>query len=92
MASLPWNRLFAPTNCVVARGEHQITLRKIARSVALNNAFDVVDRETLERSWGVLKKGSKLVTVASTIEGNVEQCGRDAFINGNKLTERKHYG
>ena len=24
--------------------------------VALNNAFDVVDRETLERSWGVLKK------------------------------------
>ena len=49
-------------------------------------------RETLERSWGVLKKGGKLVAVASTIEGNVEQRVRDAFINGNKLTERKHYG
>ena len=60
--------------------------------VALNNALDVVGGETLERSWGVLKKGGKLVTVASTIEGNVEQRGRDAFINGNKLTERKHYG
>ena len=60
--------------------------------VALNNALDVVGGETLERSWGVLKKGGKLGTVASTIEGNVEQRVRDAFINGNKLTERKHYG
>ena len=60
--------------------------------VALNNALDVVGGETLERSWGVLKKGGKLVTVASTIEGNVEQRVRDAFINRNKLTERKHYG
>ena len=60
--------------------------------VALNNALDVVNGETLERSWDVPKKGSKLVTVASTSEGNVEQCVRDAFINGNKLTERKHYG
>jgi NADPH:quinone reductase-like Zn-dependent oxidoreductase len=59
---------------------------------ALNNALDVVDEETLERFWGVLKKGGKLVTVASTIEGNVEQRVRDAFINRNKLTERKHYG
>ena len=60
--------------------------------VALNAALDVVGGETLERFWGVLKKGGKLVTVASTIEGNVVQCVRDTFINGNKLTERKHYG
>jgi hypothetical protein len=56
--------------------------------VALNNALDVVNGG----SRSVLKKGGKLVTVASTSEGNVEQSVRDAFINGNKLTERKHYG
>jgi NADPH:quinone reductase-like Zn-dependent oxidoreductase len=42
--------------------------------------FDVVGGDTLDRSWGVLKQGGELVTVASTSEGNVEQRVRDAFM------------
>ena len=53
--------------------------------------FDVVGGDTLDRSWGVLKKGGKLVTVASTSEGNVEQRVRDAFMlvraDGSQLTQ-----
>jgi NADPH:quinone reductase-like Zn-dependent oxidoreductase len=53
--------------------------------------FDVVGGETLDRSWGVVKEGGKLVTVASTSEGNVEQRARDAFMlmraDGPQLTQ-----
>ncbi len=53
--------------------------------------FDVVGGDTLDRSWGVLKEGGNLVTVASTSEGNVEQRVRDAFMlmraDGSQLTQ-----
>jgi len=42
--------------------------------------FDAVGGETLERSWGVLKPGGKLVTVATLIEGEIEQRVRNAFM------------
>lgn len=42
--------------------------------------FDGVGGETLERSWGVLAKGGRLVTVATQSEGAVEQRVRDAFM------------
>lgn len=42
--------------------------------------FDPVGGETLERSWGVLAKGGKLVTVATQSEGKADQRARDAFM------------
>jgi NADPH:quinone reductase-like Zn-dependent oxidoreductase len=52
--------------------------------------FDGVGSDTLDRSWGVLAKGGKLVTVASQSE-NADQRARDAFMlvqaYGSQLTE-----
>ena len=42
--------------------------------------FDTVGGETLERSWGVLKPGGRLVTVATLREGEIEQRVRNAFM------------
>ncbi len=42
--------------------------------------FDAVGGETLDRSWGVLKAGGRLVTVASTSESTLESRARDAFM------------
>jgi NADPH:quinone reductase-like Zn-dependent oxidoreductase len=50
----------------------------VARNVDV--VFDAVGGETLERSWGVLAKGGKLVTVATQSEGAKEQRARDAFM------------
>jgi NADPH:quinone reductase-like Zn-dependent oxidoreductase len=42
--------------------------------------FDTVGGETLERSWGVLKLGGKLVTVATQSEGRSDPRSREAFM------------
>lgn len=41
--------------------------------------FDTVGGETLERSWGVLKSGGRLITVATQSESSADQRVRDAF-------------
>ncbi|MDB6064874.1 MAG: Alcohol dehydrogenase zinc-binding domain protein [Pedosphaera sp.] len=46
----------------------------------MDAVFDGVGGETLERSWGVLKDGGKLVTVAAQSEGAAGQRVRDAFM------------
>jgi len=42
--------------------------------------FDAAGGETLERSWGVLKPGGRLVTIATQSAGAVEPRVRDAFM------------
>jgi NADPH:quinone reductase-like Zn-dependent oxidoreductase len=41
--------------------------------------FDTVGGETLERSWGVLREGGRLVTIFSGNEGEMDQRIKDAF-------------
>ena len=41
--------------------------------------FDCVGGETLARSWGVLKPGGRMVTIASDAEGTLDQRVKDAF-------------
>ena len=41
--------------------------------------FDTVGGEALERSWGVLKPGGRLVTVAASEERTTDERTRDAF-------------
>jgi NADPH:quinone reductase-like Zn-dependent oxidoreductase len=41
--------------------------------------FDTVGGKTLDRSWGVLKPGGKLVTISATYEGAERDRVRDAF-------------
>lgn len=45
----------------------------------INVVFDTVGGETLERSWGVLKSGGRLVTIATQSETSADQRVRDAF-------------
>jgi len=53
--------------------------------------FDCVGGETLERSWGVLAKGGRIVTVATQSSGIADQRARDAFMlvraDGSQLAE-----
>ena len=53
--------------------------------------FDGVGGETLKRSWGVLKKGGRMVTIASDSEGTKDQRVKDAFFivepNAKQLAE-----
>lgn len=42
--------------------------------------FDTVGGETLERSWGVLRPGGRLVTIATHSSGAGDQRVRDAFL------------
>jgi NADPH:quinone reductase-like Zn-dependent oxidoreductase len=42
--------------------------------------FDTVGGETLERSWGVLKAGGRLVTIAANSEAAVDQRVKGAFL------------
>ncbi len=52
--------------------------------------FDTVGRETLERSWGLLKPGGRLVTIAADAESNTDPRVKSAFFiveqNGEQLT------
>lgn len=41
--------------------------------------FDAVGGDTLERSWGVLKPGGRMITIASDSEGTANQRAKDAF-------------
>jgi NADPH:quinone reductase-like Zn-dependent oxidoreductase len=41
--------------------------------------FDAVGGETLDRSWGVLKPGGRLVTIAADSEGTTDKRVKDAF-------------
>jgi NADPH:quinone reductase-like Zn-dependent oxidoreductase len=41
--------------------------------------FDTVGGETLERSWGVLKPGGKLITIAASAEQSADERTRAAF-------------
>lgn len=41
--------------------------------------FDTVGGDTLERSWGVLKPGGRMVTIAADSEGTADQRVKDAF-------------
>jgi len=41
--------------------------------------FDTVGGETLDRSWGVLKPGGRLVTIAASVEGSPDARTREAF-------------
>jgi NADPH:quinone reductase-like Zn-dependent oxidoreductase len=59
--------------------DYQATrFEKIARD--LDVVFDGVGGDTLQRSWDVLKKNGKLVTIAAPSEGAVEPRVRDAFM------------
>jgi NADPH:quinone reductase-like Zn-dependent oxidoreductase len=49
----------------------------IARGVDV--VFDTVGGDTLARSWGVLKSGGRLVTIASSVEGTSDAREREAF-------------
>jgi NADPH:quinone reductase-like Zn-dependent oxidoreductase len=41
--------------------------------------FDTVGGDTVERSWGVLKPGGRMVTIAADSEGTADQRVKDAF-------------
>lgn len=45
----------------------------------IDAVLDTVGGETLNRSWGVLKSGGKLVTIAAQSEGTQDPAVRDAF-------------
>jgi NADPH:quinone reductase-like Zn-dependent oxidoreductase len=45
----------------------------------MDAVFDTVGGETLQRSWGVLKAGGTLVTIAAQSEGRQDPAIRDAF-------------
>jgi NADPH:quinone reductase-like Zn-dependent oxidoreductase len=53
--------------------------------------FDCVGGETLERSWGLLATGGRMVTVSTTSEKSTERHARDAFMlvraDGSQLAE-----
>jgi len=53
--------------------------------------LDTVGGDTRDRSWGVLRKGGRLVTIAADAEGLKEQRVREAFFivepNRNQLLE-----
>jgi NADPH:quinone reductase-like Zn-dependent oxidoreductase len=53
--------------------------------------LDTIGGETLERSWGVLREGARVVTVATGSEEATEQRVRDAFLlveaKGSQLAE-----
>ena len=45
----------------------------------LDVVFDTVGGETLERSWGVLRPGGRMVTIAASVEGATEERVKQAF-------------
>ena len=49
------------------------------RSGKVDVVFDTVGGHTLDRSWGMLNTGGRLVTIASGLPDNAEQRAKDAF-------------
>jgi NADPH:quinone reductase-like Zn-dependent oxidoreductase len=54
-----------------------VRFEDIARGIDV--VFDTVGGETLDRSWGVLKPGGRLVTIAASVEGSPDPRTREAF-------------
>jgi NADPH:quinone reductase-like Zn-dependent oxidoreductase len=54
-----------------------VRFEEIAREVDV--VFDTVGGETLDRSWGLLKTGGRLVTIAASVEGTSDPREREAF-------------
>jgi NADPH:quinone reductase-like Zn-dependent oxidoreductase len=46
---------------------------------AIDVVFDAVGGDTVERSWGVLKPGGRMITIAADSEGTADQRVKDAF-------------
>ena len=55
-----------------------VRFEDIARGIDV--VFDTVGGETLDRSWGVLKPGGRLVTIAASVEGSPDPRTREAFV------------
>jgi NADPH:quinone reductase-like Zn-dependent oxidoreductase len=49
------------------------------RFVMWMSSFDTVGGDTLDRSWGVLKPGGRLITIASDSAGTADQRVENAF-------------
>jgi NADPH:quinone reductase-like Zn-dependent oxidoreductase len=60
----------------------------------MDAVLNTVGGETLQRSWGVLKSGGTLVTIAAQSEGTQDPAVRDAFFivaaNRAHLAEMAH--
>jgi len=54
-----------------------VRFEEIAREIDV--VFDTVGGDTLDRSWGVLKPGGRLVTIAASVEGTSDPREREAF-------------
>jgi NADPH:quinone reductase-like Zn-dependent oxidoreductase len=54
-----------------------VRFEEIAREMDV--VFDTVGGDTLERSWGVLKPGGRLVTIAASVERTSDPREREAF-------------
>ena len=67
-------RLSAPTEAIDYRA---VRFDDVVRDVDV--VFDTVGGETLARSWGVLKSGGKLISIAASEEQSREPRVRDAF-------------
>lgn len=65
---------------------------RVAREIDV--VFDTVGGETLERSWGVLKPGGRVVTIAAQVETSTDPRLRQAFFivepNRAQLSEIAH--
>jgi NADPH:quinone reductase-like Zn-dependent oxidoreductase len=64
--------------------------RRFEEAGMVDVIFDTVGGETLERSWGLLKHGGRLVTIAADAEGNTDPRVKSAFFiveqDGNQLS------
>jgi NADPH:quinone reductase-like Zn-dependent oxidoreductase len=54
-----------------------VRFEEIAREIDV--VFDTVGGDPLDRSWGVLKPGGRLVTIAASVEGTSDPREREAF-------------
>jgi NADPH:quinone reductase-like Zn-dependent oxidoreductase len=54
-----------------------VRFEEVAREMDV--VFDTVGGDTLDRSWGVLKPGGRLVTIAASVEGTSDAREREAF-------------
>jgi NADPH:quinone reductase-like Zn-dependent oxidoreductase len=55
-----------------------VRFEEVAREMDV--VFDSVGGDTLNRSWGVLKPGGRLVTIAASVEGTSDAREREAFL------------
>src|SRR5207237_7997519 len=58
-------------DCRAARFEERVR--------GVDAVFDTVGGDTLRRSWGVLRPGGRLVTIAASEEGSQDERTRSAF-------------